>query len=224
MDVVRVVRRAGGHCKTGHAGTLDPLATGVLICCLGKGTKLVDRLMGEGKVYEAVVDLSAFSTTDDDEGEKEEVAIGSEVSEGDVRQALKDLTGVIEQRPPAYSAVKVGGVRAYKLARKGEEVAIKTREVRVDAIEVLKYDFPILAARVRCGKGTYIRSLARQIGEGLGTGGYLRGLRRTAVGQFDLGMAVKMDELPDEIGQGDLMGLEEVEGMLEDVVKKGCSD
>ena len=204
MDVVRRVRRAAGNCKTGHAGTLDPLASGVLICCLGKATKAVERLMGLTKVYEATVDLSAFTATDDAEGEREEVAVERAPTDEAVRGVLDGLTGEIEQVPPAYSAIKVDGKRAYKLARSGEAVAMKARRVRVDEIVVAGYAWPSLRVRVTCGKGTYIRSLARQIGEGLGTGGYLTALRRTAIGQYTIEQAVGLADLPTPMGMGDL--------------------
>ena len=199
MDVVRRVRRAGGHCKTGHAGTLDPLATGVLICCLGRATRRVDELMGLTKVYEATVDLSAFTSTDDAEGPRQEVSVPRPPSAEHVRTALDGLTGTIEQSPPAYSAIKVGGQRAYKLARKGEGVELPPRPVRIDAIELISYDWPLLRIVVTCGKGTYIRSLARQIGAALGTGGHLTTLRRTAIGPYTIDRAVNLEELPEPL-------------------------
>lgn len=199
MDVVRQVRRAGGHCKTGHAGTLDPLATGVLICCLGKATRSVDQLMGLTKVYETDIDLSAFTNTDDAEGEREPIEVAEPPSIDAVRTALDALTGDIEQTPPAYSAIKVGGQRAYKLARRGDDVSLPSRIVRIDAIDLLEYDYPRLRLRITCGKGTYIRSMARQIGDALHTGGYLTALRRTAIGPYTIDRAVGLDALPQPI-------------------------
>jgi tRNA pseudouridine55 synthase len=196
MDVVRRLRRAAGNCKTGHAGTLDPLATGVLVCCLGAATRAVDRLMGMTKIYEATVDLSAFTNTDDAEGERQVVDVKVPPSEADLRTALDALTGNVEQTPPAYSAIKINGQRAYKLARKGEEVAMPSRVVRVDSIELHGYVWPIARIGVTCGKGTYIRSLARQIGQRLGTGGYLTALRRTAIGPYTIETAVSLEDLP----------------------------
>jgi len=209
MDVVRRVRRAAGHCKTGHGGTLDPLATGVVVCCLGRATKLVESLMAGTKVYEAVVDLSAFTPTDDREGPREEVVVTTPPTRDMVDAACDALTGVIEQRPPAYSALHVGGQRAYELARRGEAVELPPREVRVDAMEVSGYDWPRLSLRITCGKGTYIRSLARDLGVKLGTGGHLASLRRTAVGRYTIEMAVGIDRLKEPILQGDLLGLPE---------------
>ena len=171
MGVVRKVRFAAGHCKTGHAGTLDPLATGILVCCFGKATKAVSSLMDLNKEYLAEIDLSAWSQTDDAEGPIEPVEITSEPTVQRVSKTLESLTGHIEQTPPAYSAVKVDDQRAYKRARAGEEVQIKSRTVRIDQIQLLEYEFPHLKINVRCGKGTYIRSLARQIGSCLGVGG-----------------------------------------------------
>ena len=127
MDIIRRIRRATDRCKAGHAGTLDPLATGVVVCCLGKATKLVDSLMGTTKVYITTVDLSAFTQTDDLEGEREEVAVNTPPTHQEVLEALDQLTGEIQQIPPMYSAIHIDGQRAYKLARKGEVVDIKPR-------------------------------------------------------------------------------------------------
>lgn len=205
MDVVRRVRRAAGNAKTGHAGTLDPLATGVVICCLGKATKHIDQLMGLTKVYDAEVDLSAFSATDDREGERQVVAVVAPPSEGDLLAALGRFIGDIAQKPPAYSAVHVDGQRAYKMARRGEVVELASRTVRIDGIALLHYAWPIAAIRVTCGKGTYIRSLARDLGMELRTGGHLASLRRLAVGPYDLTGAVTIERLREPITQADLL-------------------
>lgn len=211
MDVVRHVRRAAGNVKTGHAGTLDPLATGVVICCLGRATQCVEQLMGLTKVYEAAVDLSAFTKTDDREGERREITVDSPPDQQQVRQALQRFTGLIEQAPPAFSAVHVGGQRAYKMARRGEAVEIPLRTVRIDAIEMLDYHWPLASIRVRCGRGAYIRSLARDVGVALGTGGHLASLRRTAVGPYDLSMAYDAKRLESPIDQRDLLPMPLVE-------------
>jgi tRNA pseudouridine55 synthase len=205
MDVVRRVRRAAGGVKTGHAGTLDPLATGVLICCLGGATRSVDRLMNLPKVYEAHVDLSAFTSTDDREGQREEVAVARPPAREQVEAACASLVGVIEQAPPAFSAVHVKGQRAYKLARRGQAVDLPARPVRIDAVEVLSYAWPMLSLRITCGRGTYIRSLARDIGKRLGTGGHLAALRRTAVGPYTLEQALPLDQLDQPITQDMLL-------------------
>lgn len=205
MDVVRRVRRAAGGAKTGHAGTLDPLATGVVICCLGRATRAAERLMGLPKVYEAAVDLSAFTTTDDREGEPKPVEVASPPTAAEIDRACRRFVGRIEQTPPAFSAVHVDGQRAYKLARRGEAVEIPTKTVRIDAIDVLSYDWPLLNVRVHCGRGTYIRSLARDLGVALGTGGHLASLRRTAVGPYTLAIAVPIERCERPITQDDLL-------------------
>jgi len=205
MDVVRRVRRAGSGAKTGHAGTLDPLATGVLICCLGKATKWVQQLMDLLKVYEAQVDLSAFTATDDREGERQEVRVQQQPEIVEVEDCLAGFIGEIDQKPPAYSAVHVKGQRAYKLARRGHAVNLGTRRVRIDRIEVLDYHWPIVTIRVACGKGTYIRSIARDMGTRLNTGGHLAGLRRLAIGPYNTSLAIEIDDLPQPLTQADLI-------------------
>ena len=205
MDVVRRVRKAAGFVKTGHAGSLDPLATGVVVCCLGKATRAVERIMGMPKVYDTQIDLGAFTATDDREGEREEVPVETPPDEARVREVLETFVGEIQQVPPAYSAVHVDGKRAYKLARSGETVELEARTVRVDRIELLAYQFPRLAIRIGCGRGFYVRSLARDIGRALGTGGHLADLRRTAVGEYDLAKAVAPERLEEPITQDDLL-------------------
>lgn len=208
MEVVRRVRRAAGGVKTGHAGTLDPLATGVVVCCLGKATRCVEQIMGLTKVYVAEIDLSAFTTTDDAEGPRLEVSVSDQPTEARLREVLARFVGVVEQVPPAYSALHVGGRRAYDLARQGKEVTLTARPVRIDAIELMHFHWPMAKVKVICGRGTYIRSLARDIGKALGTGGYLTGLRRLAVGPYTVEKAVTHERLAQPIGQGDLVAVE----------------
>jgi tRNA pseudouridine55 synthase len=203
--VVARVRRASGGVKTGHAGTLDPLATGVVICCLGRATRSVELLMGLTKVYEAEVDLSAFTTTDDREGERREVAVAQPPTVEAVAAACAGFVGHVRQRPPAFSAVHVGGQRAYKLARRGEAVELPERVVRIDEVAVLGYDWPLARVRVVCGRGTYIRSVARDLGAALRCGGHLASLRRTAVGPYTLAKAVTVERLERGIGAEDLL-------------------
>jgi len=209
MDVVRRVRRAGGNAKTGHAGTLDPLATGVVICCLGKATKAVESLMGGVKIYDTTIDLSAFTTTDDKEGERVEIDVSEPPEVGAVKDVLEHFRGEIEQTPPIYSAVHINGQRAYKLARKGEQVDMPTKTVRIDAVELLDYAYPMLTLKITCGRGTYIRSLGRDIGQKLGTGGHLAALRRTAVGDYSLDIAHPIERFDEPITQEDLMPVPE---------------
>jgi tRNA pseudouridine55 synthase len=204
-DVCRFVRRRTGGAKVGHGGTLDPLATGVLVVCLGRATKSIDGIVGAEKDYRAAIDLSAFTTTDDAEGERTEVAVDEPPATDAIRRALDEgFAGEIEQRPPAFSAVKIGGRRAYKLARAGEAVEPEPKRVVIHETRVERYDWPALDLFVRCGKGVYIRSIARDLGVALGTGGSLTGLVRTRVGAYRLADAVGPDDLPADIGPDDL--------------------
>ena len=211
MDVCRVVRarlRAGGapkRVKVGHGGTLDPLATGVLVILVGTATKLCERVMGGEKRYTARVDLSAFSATDDREGEPEEVDVPEPPTRGDVERACAHFVGEIMQTPPVYSAMKVGGRRAYRLARAGETPELEPRPVVIHACDLVAYGWPIAEIDVRCGRGTYIRSLARDLGRTLGTGGMLDALRRTGVAPFGIDRAVTLDALPEVLAQDDLL-------------------
>jgi tRNA pseudouridine55 synthase len=212
MTAVRKVRGAAGgrvkgpnKLKVGHAGTLDPLATGVLVICVGKATQHVNQLMGQGKVYEAAIDLSAFTASDDAEMPREEVAVDAPPTVEQIDAALAQQTGLIQQVPPNFSAVHVDGKRAYKAARQGETLELKSRRVRVDAIERLNYAWPKLELRISCGKGTYIRSIARDLGKLLGTGGHLTALRRTAVGDYTIDRAFPVDDLANGLTQDDLL-------------------
>lgn len=171
--------------KVGHAGTLDPLATGVLIVCTGKATKKIEELQMHTKEYVATLKLGATTPSFDREKEEDAQYPTEHLSRELVEERLKDFQGVIEQIPPMFSAVKVNGKRAYKLARKGEEVYIEPKKIVIEDIELLSYTpNSAMVIKVVCGKGTYIRSLARDLGEALGTGAYLTDLRRTRVGEY----------------------------------------
>ena len=220
FGVVARVRRAARGAKTGHAGTLDPLATGVLVLALGPATRSIERLMATDKRYRTVVDLSAFTTTDDREGERTEVA-ASPPERAAVEAVLARFRGVIQQEPPAFSAMKVGGVRAYRLARDGAPPVLPPRPVRIDRLELLRYEWPLAELEVHCGKGTYIRSLARDLGKALGTGGHCASLRRTAVGPFDESMAKPLADLPAQLGASDLVPLAEALRMVEVAASAG---
>ncbi len=178
--------------RIGHTGTLDPLATGVLVLCLGQATRLTEYVQDMGKAYRAVFRLGARSDTDDADGAVEAV-VGPMPDREMVTNALSAFVGEIDQVPPAYSAAKVSGARAYDLARKGRDVALPPRRVRIDAIDVLAYDYPRLEVEVRCGKGTYIRSLARDLGQRLGCGALVEELRRTRVGPFTAADGMSLD-------------------------------
>lgn len=170
----------------GHCGTLDPLASGLLIVVAGAATRLQDLLTGHRKVYEAEVFLGAESTTDDAEGEVSPIDAAIPPTRDAIERALTNFCGVIDQRPPQFSAIHVDGQRSHELARRGEGVELPTRKVTIHAIDILDYEYPKLSLRVDCGAGTYIRSLARDLGASLACGGYLTALRRTASGPFSV--------------------------------------
>jgi len=199
MRAVAVVRRRSGGLKTGHGGTLDPLASGVLVLGLGKATKLLERIVATDKGYETEIDLSMRTSTDDMEGEPEVVDVIEPPSRVDVETALTQFIGTVMQRPPAFSAIKVGGRRAYALARQDTPVDLPQRPVRVESLELLAYTWPVATVEISCGKGFYVRSLARDLGETLGTGGCCRSIRRTSVGPFSIDEAMSLDDVPDPL-------------------------
>jgi tRNA pseudouridine55 synthase len=186
--------------KLGHAGTLDPAATGVLVVAVGPtATRLIEYVQRQDKVYRTTFHLGATSTTDDADGEIARYDSPRDPPSRDqVECTLRQFLGTIEQVPPAYSAAKVQGVRAYTKARRGEEVALAPRPVTIHRIDVLRYDYPELDLEITCGKGTYIRSLARDLGQRLGIGGYVSTLRRTRTGPFTLDHAIPWDTSPDQ--------------------------
>ena len=190
-DVVAGVRRVlGGSTKVGHAGTLDPFADGVLVLCAGPATRLADYVQGQPKRYRTRITLAATSTTDDCEGQITPTPQAAGLEPELVSEVVSRFAGTIKQIPPAYSALHVNGRRAYKLARAGEEVNLPARDVTIHEISILKYEYPSLDIDLKCGSGTYVRSLARDIGEALGVGGYCEKLTRTEVGGFHLDEAV----------------------------------
>jgi tRNA pseudouridine55 synthase len=194
-DVVNRVHRLVRPAKAGHAGTLDPLATGVLVVCVGAATRLIEYVHQQPKQYEAAFLLGRSSDTEDIEGNVIELDQPALPTREQIESALPRFLGEIEQRPPAFSAVKVRGQRAYKLARAGEQVELAPRKVRIDELEILGFQSPCLRLRVVCGSGTYIRSLGRDLAAALGTSAVMCGLCRTAVGQFDLGSAAQVEDL-----------------------------
>ncbi|HZE30798.1 MAG TPA: tRNA pseudouridine(55) synthase TruB, partial [Actinoallomurus sp.] len=202
-DVVGKLRRLAGTRRVGHAGTLDPMATGVLVIGVDKATRLLGHLALTEKSYDAVIRLGQSTNTDDAEGEITASASAAGVTEEALRAAVTDLTGTIEQIPPQVSAIKIDGRRAYKRVRDGEEVALKARPVTVYdfAIGDLRYDGDLLdvSATVTCSSGTYIRALARDLGAALGVGGHLSYLRRTRVGPYDLPQARTIEQLTEEL-------------------------
>lgn len=172
--------------KVGHAGTLDPLATGVLIVCTGKSTKLIDELQSHTKEYIATLKLGATTPSYDKETEEDAVYPTEHITKELVETVLQRFIGTIEQTPPEYSAVKINGKRAYEFARKGKSVELKPKTLVIDSIELLECNFPEIVIRVVCSKGTYIRALARDIGRELQSGAYLTGLVRTRIGNYKL--------------------------------------
>lgn len=183
--------------KVGHAGTLDPLATGVMIICTGKKTKLIESFQYQTKEYIAEIALGATTPSYDLETEIDATYPTGHITEELVEEKLKGFVGRIEQIPPAYSACKINGERAYELARKGEDVELKPKVLVIDEIELLEFSETSLRIRVVCSKGTYIRALARDIGEALNSGGHLTGLIRTRVGEITLDKCIKAEEIDD---------------------------
>ena len=194
-DVVARVRRLAGTRKVGHAGTLDPMATGVLVLGLNRATRLLGHLTLTDKRYDATVRLGGTTTTDDADGDLVSSSPTDHLSEDDVRSALSSLVGEIDQVPSSVSAVKVDGRRAYARVRAGEEVELSARRVTIHAIDVVSLDLPEVKVAVHCSSGTYVRAIARDLGAALGVGGHLTALRRTAVGPFTLADARTIDEL-----------------------------
>jgi tRNA pseudouridine55 synthase len=194
-DVVSRLRRILGTRKIGHAGTLDPMATGVLVCGVGRGTKLLGHLALDTKAYTATIRLGAVTSTDDAEGEIIDTADAGPVTDGAIAAGMAALTGNIEQVPSSVSAIKIDGQRAYARVRAGEQVVLPARPVTVAAFTLLGRRGDELDVAVDCSSGTYVRALARDLGAGLGVGGHLSALRRTRVGPFTLDRARTLDEL-----------------------------
>ncbi len=194
FDVVAKLRNLTKIKKVGHAGTLDPLATGLLILCFGKATKTISGYQDLEKEYHAVIKLGAVTKTDDSEGEEENILPTDNITDTEIVEAINSFKGEIMQVPPIYSAKKVKGKRLYKLARKGIETEIEPVKVTIYGISDIDIRMPYAEFTVRCSKGTYIRSLARDIGTSLGCGAYLHGLRRTAIGAYNVKNALKIQE------------------------------
>ena len=194
--------------KTGHAGTLDPLATGVLVLCTGKATKKIEQLQGHDKEYIATLQLGATTASYDMEHPVDATYPTEQITQERIDEVLADLTGDIPQVPPVYSAVMVGGKRAYHLGRKGAEVELNAKTVHIEKIEVLNFDPELmqLSIRVECGKGTYIRSLARDIGEALDSGAYLTSLCRTRVGDVRIEDCLILEDFPQWLEQQQIEG------------------
>lgn len=190
-----LLRRLGlRKMKVGHAGTLDPLATGVMVVCTGKATKRIDELQAGVKEYVATIGLGATTPSFDLETEIDAHYPTEHITRELVEKTLQQFTGAIEQVPPAFSACKIDGRRAYKMARKGHEVKLKAKLLVIDEIELLEYNQDSITLRIVCSKGTYIRALARDIGAALGSGGHLTALRRTRVGDVTIDRCISVEE------------------------------
>lgn len=189
FDVVNKLRYAIKVKKIGHAGTLDPLATGLLLIGTGKWTKKLEELQGKDKVYEGIIELGKTTPSYDLETDFDSESDFAHLTEADLRKAAEQLTGTIEQVPPVHSAIKIGGERAYKKARRNEEVKMKVRQVTIHTFELVKIELPEVHFRIACSKGTYIRSMAHDFGKLLEVGGYLKSLRRTGIGAYDVAEA-----------------------------------
>jgi tRNA pseudouridine55 synthase len=193
--VARVKRLLPRGIKIGHAGTLDPFATGLLLLLIGKATRQCEAMMDQPKTYEATIRLGATSDTDDLTGQICVTTDPAAPARAKIEQRLATMIGDVSQRPPTYSAIKINGRRACDRVRQGQEIELQPRIVRIYAIELLAYAWPDLQVRIDCGRGTYIRSIARDLGESLGIGGYLTQLRRTRIGSYDTNMAKQLNDL-----------------------------
>lgn len=199
FDVVRKIRNLTKTKKVGHAGTLDPLATGLLIVCTGKFTKKINEYMAQEKEYTGTITLGAATPTYDLESEPRDFKEFSHLTEQDIHKATEGFTGAILQTPPIHSAIKKEGKRVYELARRGEEVKLEPRPVTISEFTITETDLPLVHFKVVCSTGTYIRSLAADFGTALGCGGYLSSLCRTRIGNFLLQESITIEQLEKEI-------------------------
>lgn len=200
-DVVQIIRRGTGIRRIGHTGTLDPRASGVLVVLIGPAVRLSEFVSAEDKRYQATIRLGSSTDTYDSEGTPS-AEVDVDVSRERFDELLLSYVGEIEQIPPAYSAIKVQGKKAYEMARRGEEVKLEPRIINVHSLEILEWELPEVVVDVHCSSGTYVRSLAHDIGEELGVGGHLAGLRRTKSGHFTLRDSVSLRQLRDEFEAG----------------------
>ena len=193
FDAVRKIRNSIGIKKVGHAGTLDPLATGLLIICTGKKTKMINEYMAQVKEYTGSITLGAVTPTYDLESLPEQHKDYSKLTEQQIKEAVQTFLGETDQFPPIYSAIKKKGTPLYELARRGEDIELKARRINISVFEITSIELPLVHFRIVCSTGTYIRSIANDLGVKLGCGGYLSGLRRTAIGDFRVEESVSME-------------------------------
>jgi tRNA pseudouridine55 synthase len=201
FDVIQKLRNIIKIRKIGHAGTLDPLATGLLIICTGKFTKKINEYMAQEKEYTGTFTLGATTPTYDLEMEPENFKPYEHITEQEIKTATSKFTGEIQQVPPAHSAIKVGGKRVYELARQGIDVIMQPRKVTIKEFEIKKIDLPVIHFRVVCTTGTYIRSLAKDFGDALDCGAYLSSLCRTRIGEFSVTDALTIDDIREKVKQ-----------------------
>ena len=199
FKVVNKIRKTIGIKKVGHSGTLDPMATGLLIICTGKKTKELSNYLGLDKTYTGTITLGKTSPSMDKETEITETGIDENINEESIKNAVKEFVGEIEQTPPMYSAIKVKGKRLYKLARNGVEIERPVRKVRINSFLIKNIKIPDVEFEVNCSKGTYIRVLANDLGKKLGCGGILSELRRTSIGEFRIEKALKVEDFIEKV-------------------------
>ena len=199
FKVVNKIRKTIGIKKVGHSGTLDPMATGLLIICTGKKTKELSNYLGLDKTYTGTITLGKTSPSMDKETEITETGIDENINEESIKNAVKEFVGEIEQTPPMYSAIKVKGKRLYKLARNGVEIERPVRKVRINSFLIKNIKIPDVEFGVNCSKGTYIRVLANDLGKKLGCGGILSELRRTSIGEFRIEKALKVEDFIEKV-------------------------
>lgn len=200
--------------RIGHAGTLDPLATGVLVLCVGPATRLTRFIQDQPKVYLADFELGVVSDTEDRYGKIETVSSAPEISAADLAAVLPSLTGEILQRPPAFSALKVKGKRAYTLARQGKNVQLSPRKILIHDLQLVEFCYPKFQLRIHCGSGTYVRSLGRDIGKKLGSGAIMTALQRVSIGEFELANSLNLEDLTETNLQNLLVNAAEPLGQL----------
>lgn len=209
------LRRVFGLRKVGHAGTLDPFADGVLVACIGRGTKLVERLMNLPKRYRTTLRLGVTNATYDTEKPFDPVPGATAPDRSAIETALASMTGLVQQVPPAFSAVRIAGVQSYKLAARGTPAPREPKEVRIDRIDILAYDYPTLTLDILCGRGTYIRAIARDLGRTLACGACCETLQRTAVGPFRVEDSVDLQTAPPDAVRAALVPLDEALRLLD---------
>lgn len=196
FDVVRIVKKIFGVKRVGHSGTLDPLATGLLLIAVGEGTKLLEFFIGVDKEYEVVAKFGYRSDTYDADGKIEEIDSSVSKTKNEILKIIcENFLGEIQQIPPKYSALKIKGKKAYELARQNQEFELKAREVKISSFEILDFEWPLVRFGVVCSSGTYIRSLINDLGEKLGCGAYVQELRRIQIGQFSVEQALSLEKI-----------------------------